>query len=255
MGDAVFNAVVVASALTGSVLVAGPARAAEVFARIVVAETDLRAGPGIAHRVIHRAQRGEAFLVESRETKAFWLRVSLPDGRVAYVLGDTVETLSIEDGAETAPGTGTGKVFAPPALQHARAGFALMAGIYGRNGYAEFRPAWILAPALAFEPYVGVALESDSRRVVYGAAGTLNVAPDWPIAPFFQIGLGGVLEDPKEEFIREERRWFHARAGGGLLISFKLRILVRLELSNFAVFSEDSYENTQAFLGGLGTYF
>lgn len=253
MGYSVLDAVVVGSACASLLFAVRPAAGAEVFARVVVAETDLRAGPGVSHRVIHRARRGEVFLVEGRETKGFWLQVSLPDGRFAYALGDTVEASALRAGAENA--AGTGKVFAPPALQHARAGFALMAGVYGRSGYAEFRPAWILAPAIALEPYVGVALESDSRRIVYGGAGTLNVAPDWPVAPFLHIGVGGVLESPKDEFIREERRWFHARAGGGLLVSFKLRMLVRLEISNFAVFSEDSYENTQAFVGGLGTYF
>ena len=31
----------------------------EAFARVIVAETELRAGPGIAYRVIHTASRGD----------------------------------------------------------------------------------------------------------------------------------------------------------------------------------------------------
>jgi hypothetical protein len=64
-----------------------------------------------------------------------------------------------------------------------------------------------------------------------------------------------VLDDPKDEFVGEETRWFHARAGGGLLVSFRLRLLFRLEASNVVLFTEDDYHNTQAYLAGLGTYF
>jgi len=225
----------------------------DAFARVVTAETELRSGPGVSHRVITRAARGDTFLVETRETKGFWLEITLADGRTAYVLGDTVEVLAVDQDQPDAPSRPS--FFAPPALREARGGFAMMAGIYDRDGYAELRPALVIAPALAFEPYVGIALEPDSRRIVYGAAGTLNLAPDWAVAPFFQLGLGGVLEDPKEEFLREERKWFHARAGGGLLVSFKFRMLIRLEASNLALFTEDDYRNTQVYVAGLGTYF
>lgn len=226
---------------------------ADTFARVVVAETELRSGPGVSHRVISRAVRGEAFLVESRETKGFWLEIRLADGRIAYVLGDTVELQRVDDSQVDRP-TKPG-IFAPPALTEARAGFALLAGIYDRDGYAEVRPAFVIAPAIAFEPYVGIALQADSRRILYGGMGTLNLAPDWAIAPFVQLGLGGVYEQPKDENLREERKWFHARAGGGLLVSFRFRMLVRLEASNLTLFTEDDYQNTQAYIAGLGTYF
>lgn len=257
MGHPVFHALT-ALALASSVwLSAAAARAAagdeDVFARVVVAETELRAGPGVSYRVIHRAVRGETFLIETRETKGFWLEVLLPDGRTAYVLGDTIAAI----GADQDPAAELRKpgLFAPPALQTARGGFALLAGAYDGDGYAELRPALVIAPAIAFEPYVGIALQLESRKLLYGAAGTLNFAPDWAVAPFFLLGGGGVFEDPKDEFVGAERRWFHARAGGGLLISLRLRLLFRVEASNVVLFGEDDYENTQSYLAGLGTYF
>jgi hypothetical protein len=256
MGDAILHPLIPALLLASVLAFARTAKAAEepdVFARVVVSETELRAGPGVSYRVIHRAGRGETFLIRTRETKGFWLEVLLPDGRAAYILGDTVSAISAEEDPEAGfrkPG-----VFAPPALQTARGGFALLAGVYAGDGYAEIRPALVIAPAIAFEPYIGIALQLDSRKLLYGAAGTLNLAPDWAIAPFFEIGGGGVLDDPKGEFVGEQRRWFHARAGGGLLVSLRLRLLFRLEASNVVLFSEDDYENTQSYLAGLGTYF
>ena len=51
----------------------------DAFARVVVAETDLRAGPGVSHRVIYHAHRGETFLIQTRETSGFWLQVIMAD--------------------------------------------------------------------------------------------------------------------------------------------------------------------------------
>jgi uncharacterized protein YgiM (DUF1202 family) len=243
--------------LTLGIATSSRARAAEAeedaYARVVVAEAELRAGPGVSHRVIYRAPRGETFLISSRETAGFWLQVTLPDGRTGYVLGDTVEPVSAtDDSAEAARKPG---FFAPPALQDAHAGFAMMAGMYDRAGYVELRPAWVIAPAIAFEPYVGLALQSDSRRIIYGGAGTLNLLPDKALAPFVTIGAGGMYEQPKDEFVRPSRKWFHARAGGGLLISLRFRVSLRLEAANMVLFEEDDYQNVQSYAAGLGTYF
>ncbi len=225
----------------------------DAYARVVVAEAELRAGPGVSHRVIHRAPRGETFVISTREATGFWLQVTLPDGRVAYVLGDTVEPVSAtDDSAEAARRPG---FFAPPALQDANAGFAMMAGVYDGDGYVELRPGWVIAPAIALEPYVGLALQYDSRRIIYGGAGTLNLLPDKAIAPFVTIGCGGMYESPKDEFVRPARKWFHARAGGGILLSLRFRVSLRLEAANMVLFEEDDYQNVQSYTAGLGTYF
>jgi uncharacterized protein YgiM (DUF1202 family) len=226
----------------------------DAFARVIVADTDLRAGPGVSHRVIYHAHRGETFLIQTRETAGFWLQVLMADGRTAYVLGDTVEAVAVSEDAPDAPSKPG--FFAPPALQTAHGGFALMAGLYDRDGYVELKPAYVLAPAIAFEPFLGLALKSDSRRITYGLSGTLNLAPDWAIAPFVTLGAGGMHESPKDEAgVQHVRNWFQARAGGGLLISLRWRILFRLEASNMVLYTEDAYQNVQTYIGGLGTYF
>jgi hypothetical protein len=225
----------------------------DAFARVVVAETALRSGPGVSHRVIYRAERGETFLIEGREGTGFWLKVVLPDGRVGWVLGDTVEPVGA--GPDAPEGAVKPGFFAPPALQTARGGIAMMGGVFDLDGYVEIRPALVLAPAIAIEPYAGLALQTDGRRVLYGAGGTLNLAPDWALAPFMHIGGGGLHESPREEFVSESRDFFHARAGGGVLISLRLRVSLRLEANNTVIFTEDTYDNVQTYYGGLGAYF
>lgn len=225
----------------------------DAFARVVVAETAVRSGPGISHRVILHAKRGDTFLIGGREGTGFWLKILLEDGRIGYVLGDTVEPVGA--GPDAPEGSVKPGFFSPPALESANAGFAMMGGVFDGDGYGEVRPAWVIAPAIAIEPYAGLALQRDARRYLFGVGATMNLMPDWAIAPFVHIGGGGMHETPSDEFVQIEQDFFHARAGGGFLISLRWRILLRLEANNTILFTEDSYRNVQTYYGGLGTYF
>ena len=225
----------------------------DAFAKVITAEAELRSGTGVSFRVIYRASRGETFLIQGREGAGYWLQVVLPDGRIGYLLGDTVETVAA--GPDAPEGAVKPGFFAPPALETAHGGFAMMAGWFDRDGYAELRPALVLAPAIAIEPYVWLALQRDSKRFIYGLGSTLNLMPDWAISPFVHIGVGGMHQKPNDQFIRESEDWFHARAGGGFLISLRWRILLRLEANNTILYTEETYRNVQTYYGGLGVYF
>ena len=234
---------------------ASPARADdEAFARVVVAETSLRSGPGVSSRVVYVAHRGETFGIEGREGPGFWLRVILPDGRVAYVLGDTVEPLEVDSNAPDAPRRPG--FFAPPALQEAHGGFALTAGLFGGNGYTEIKPAIVLAPSIAIEPYGGIVLSTEGRQFLYGGGGTLNFAPNWAIAPYVHLGAGGFTTVPNQDArVLRGGTVAHARAGGGLLISLRWRILLRIEFMQVVLFAPDYKQSAQSYVAGLGTYF
>jgi hypothetical protein len=58
-------------------LAAGPSPDVEAFARVVVDSAELRTGPGVSHRVIYAAHRGETFALDGRPGTGFWLRVLL----------------------------------------------------------------------------------------------------------------------------------------------------------------------------------
>src|SRR5258708_1151529 len=114
-------------------LAAGPGsappdeRETEAFARVIVDSAELRSGPGVSYRVIYVAHRAETFALDGRPGTGFWLRVLLPDGRSAYALGDEVQPFAVtpgEGGAPSRPG-----LFAPPPLEGARSGFAMVRGM------------------------------------------------------------------------------------------------------------------------------
>jgi hypothetical protein len=225
----------------------------EAVARVTSSSSELRAGPGLAYRVIHRAERGETFPIQGREGTGFWLRVYLPDGRTAYLLGDTADTLLLGelDGASRAPG-----VFAPPPLSSARGGLAMTGGVFDANGYAEIKPAFVVNASLSIEPYVGLVLSASGRSLLYGAGASVNLAPDWALAPYLNLGAGGFSNLPNDDqFALSERSLLHARAGGGLLVSLRWRIILRLEAMHTVLFDADSYDNMQSYVAGLGSYF
>ena len=233
----------------------------DAFARVVVEETMLRSGPGVSHRVVYIAHRGETFIVESRQGAGYWLKVALPDGRSGWVLGETVQPIAVRADAPDRPSTPG--FFAPPPLAEARGGLAILGGVFDettsrgvRNGYLELRPAVVLAPTVGFEPYAGMALTENGNQLLYGGAVAVHFAPDWAIEPYALLGLGGLSTFPNvDQFVLRRETVWAARAGAGFLLALRMRILVRVEASHLTLFTEDSYRHAQAYQGGLGVYF
>ena len=235
----------------------------QAFARVVVDSAELRTGPGVSHRVLYDAHRGETFALDGRPGSGFWLRVLLPDGRIAYALGDEVQPFAVtpgEEGAPSRPG-----LLAPPPLAGTRAGFALLGGVLSipvvgggvqRFGYIEARPSLVLHQTVSLEGFVGDGLTSAGAQLLYGAGVAIYLAPSWPICPFVGMFAGGLsLRGNPSSFVAQQADYYVARAGGGVLFALRNRILVRLEATNLSVFSADSYKNAQTYSGGLGVYF
>jgi hypothetical protein len=235
----------------------------EAFARVVVDGADLRTGPGISYRVLYTAHRGETVAIDGRPGSGFWLRVILPDGRVAYALGDEVQPFAVRPGEPEAPSRAG--FFAPPPLLGAHGGLALLGGALhtplegggsATYGYLEARPSLVLSRAISLDGFFGDALTSDGSELLYGGGATVYLAPSWVVCPFGDLGGGGLSVFPNaDSFVLKREDLFAARAGGGLLVSLRWRILLRLEATNLTLFTADSFRNAQTYAGGLGVYF
>ena len=235
----------------------------QAFARITVDAADLRSGPGVSFRVIYTAHRGETLALDGRPGTGFWLRVILPDGRTAYALGDELQTFAVDPtdkGAPSRPG-----VLAPPPLTGARAGLSILGGVAyipletgGRHayGYIEARPSLVVDRTVTIDGFAGDVLTSNGSEFIYGASASIYLAPSWPLCPFLDLGGGGMSIFPNSDsFVLTRSDYYLARAGGGLLLAFRTRILVRLEATNLTIFNAQTYKNAQTFAGGLGVYF
>jgi hypothetical protein len=249
-----------------------PARAAgggprdvepDAFARVVVDSADLHTGPGVSYRVVYSGHRGETFALDGRPSPGFWLRVVLPDGRIAYALGDEVQAFAVtpeSPGAPSRPG-----FFAPPPLTGSRGGFAMMGGMLSipavngsvqRFGYVEARASLVLHETVSLEGFAGDGLTSDGAQLLYGGGVAIYLAPRWPVCPFVGLFAGGLSVFPNaDSFVLRREDLYVARAGGGLLFALRNRILVRVEVTDLSVFSPESYKNAQTYAAGLGVYF
>lgn len=235
----------------------------EAFARVVVDSAEMRSGPGVSYRVIYTAQRGETLAIDGRLGAGFWLRIVLPDGRVAYALGDEVQTFAVSAGEPDAPSRPG--LFATPPLEGAHAGLAIVGGVLSipiadnstrAFGYIEARPSIVVHRTVTLDGWIGDALTADGAQILYGGGATINFAPAWAICPFLGIGGGGLAIRPNaDSFVLKKQDLYVARAGGGILMALRGRILVRLEVTNMTLFASDSFKNAQTYSGGFGVYF
>lgn len=243
----------------------------QAFARVIVDSAEIRTGPGVSFRVIYSAQRGETLALDGRTGTGFWLRVILADGRAGYALGDEVEPFAVdphESGAPSRPG-----IFAPPPLEGARAGLAIVGGVANlestegpgtqRYGYIEVRPSIVIHKTISIDGFLGDALTPDGSEYIYGVGASIYFAPSWPVCPFLGLGLGGLSIFPNSDsFVLKQENYYVARAGGGLLLALRGRILIRLEVTDLSIFTSPSfnstqspYRNAQTYAGGFGVYF
>jgi hypothetical protein len=249
-----------------SALVPRTARAADepdAFARVVVDTAEMRSGPGVSYRVIYAAQRGETLAIDGRQGGGFWLRIVLPDGRVAYALGDEVQVFAVKPEDPEAPSRPG--IFASPPLEGAHAGLAIVGGVLSipiadgstkAFGYLEARPSIVVHRTVTLDGFIGDALTADGAQILYGGGASINFAPSWPICPFLGIGGGGLAIRPNaDSFVLKKQDLYVARAGGGILMALRGRILVRLEVTNLTLFDADSFKNAQTYSGGFGVYF
>jgi hypothetical protein len=262
------GALLVAIELASLALLASAERSAaadepEAFARVITDEADVRTGPGVSYRVVYTAHRGETLALDGRPGAGFWLRVILPDGRVAYALGDEVQPFAVRPGDSEAPSRPG--LFSPAPLMGARGGLSLIGGAFhtpldgggsATYGYMEARPSLVLDRSLSLDVFVGDVLTSDGSELLYGGGATVYLAPSWVICPFGSIGGGGLSIFPSADtFVLKRQDLYAARAGGGVLISLRWRILLRLEATNLTLFTADTFRNAQSYAGGLGVFF
>ncbi len=253
-------AAVVSTALPES---ARAAEEPEAFARVVVDSAEIRSGPGVSYRVIYTAQRGETLAIDGRQGTGFWLRIVLPDGRTGYALGDEMQVFAVRPGEPEAPSRPG--FFATPPLEGARAGLAIVGGVLSipiadgtkrEFGYLEARPSIVLHRTVTLDGFIGDALTADGSQILYGGGLSVNFAPSWPICPFLGIGGGGLTVRPNaDSFVLKREDLYLARAGGGILMALRGRILVRIEATNLSLFERDSFKNAQTYSGGFGVYF
>jgi hypothetical protein len=83
-----------------------------------------------------------------------------------------------------------------------------------------------------------------------------RLAPGAVICPFATLGVGAVHLVPKADNpVQMTQNLMGLNGGGGLEITFKKQITLRLDARNWTIFDENVASNAQEYTGGLAIFF
>lgn len=234
---------------------------AEAYLRVIAQKASVHTGPGPSYREVYVAERDEVFTVLARGTRDFWFKIELEDGTSGWILGDLVHPFEV--GPAGSPGVFRrmgraikGAILGPSPSPYANVGLSFSAGILDREGVFLLRPSWLIDPYWALEGFGGLSPRSEKDIFLSGLSFVLRLAPGAVIGPYVSVGIGAAYIRPKaDNFVDEEETLMALGAGGGLEITFKKQITLRLDARNWSLFNENKSNNGQEYSGGLAIFF
>jgi hypothetical protein len=234
--------------------------AAESYVRVIAQKTPVHSGPGGSYREVAIAERGQVFAVLERGTRDFWFKIELEDGTSGWILGDVVFPFDVgpdEAGVFTRMGRAIRRaILGPSPVKYAHVGLSFSAGLYDGEGVYILRPSWLIDPHWALEGFAGLSPRADKDVFLGGFAFVLRLAPGAVIGPYASVGLGAAYIRPKEDNVIDDKETLMALgAGGGLEITFKKQITLRLDARNWSLFDQNQASNGQEYTGGLAIFF
>lgn len=243
-------------------LAAAPGRAdADAYLRVIAQRASIHTGPGPSYREVYVAERDQVFTVLARGTRDYWFKIELEDGTSGWILGDQVHPFEVgprgDPGALTRMGRAIrGAILGPSPAPYADVGLSFSAGVLDREGVFLLRPSWLIDPYWALEGFGGLSPRSEKDIFLSGLGFVLRLAPGAVIGPYVSLGLGAAYIRPKaDNFIDEEETLMALGAGGGVEITFKKQITLRIDARNWSLFDENKASNGQEYSGGLAIFF
>jgi hypothetical protein len=234
---------------------------AEAYLRVIAQRASVRSGPGNGYREVAIAERNQVFEVLERGTRDYWFKIELEDGTSGWILGDMVYPFEVA--AEEAPGALTRMgsaikraILGPSPIPYAHVGISFSAGVLQNEGVYVLRPSWLIDPYWALEAFAGLSPRAEKDVYLGGLAFVLRMAPGSVICPYASLGLGAAYISPKATNYVDPRETLMALgAGGGLEITFKKQITLRVDVRNWSLFDENHASNGQEYTGGLAIFF
>jgi hypothetical protein len=243
------------------VLLASGTASAEAYLRVIAQKASVHSGPSNGYRETAVVTRNQVFQVLERSTRDYWFKVELEDGTSGWILGDLV--FPFEVGDEEQPGVFTrmgrairSAILGPSPIPYAHVGLSFSAGVFDREGVYILRPSWIIDPYWALEAFTGLSPRSDKSIYLNGLGFILRMAPGAVITPYAGLSVGAAYISPKaDNFVDKKETIMALGAGGGLEITFKKQITLRIDARNWTLFDQNTANNGQEYTGGLAIFF
>jgi hypothetical protein len=234
---------------------------ADAYLRVIAQHAPVHSGPGNGYREVAYVDRNQVFEVLERGTRDYWFKIELEDGTAGWILGDLVYPFEVGEQEEPGAFTRMGRaikaaILGPSPVPYANVGLSFSAGLLEGEGVYILRPSWLVDPYWAIEGFVGLSPRSEKDIYLSGVEFILRMAPGAVIGPYASLGLGAAYISPKATNYVDPRETLMALgAGGGLEITFKKQITLRLDARNWTLFNENHSNNGQEYTGGLAIFF
>jgi hypothetical protein len=239
-----------------------PAQAdAEAYLRVIAQKAPVHSGPSASYREVYYADRGEVFPVLERGTRDYWFKIELDDGTSGWIVGDLVYPFEVgpsgEDGVFSRMGRAIkGAILGPSPVAYASVGLSFSAGVLDKEGMYLLRPSWLIDPYWAIEGFAGLSPRAEKDIFLGGLGFVLRLVPGAVIGPYASLSTGAAHIRPKvDNFVDKNETLMALGAGGGLEITFKKQITLRLDARNWSLFNQNHASNGQEYSGGLAIFF
>jgi hypothetical protein len=249
-------------AIAAAITLGGASRAeADAYLRVISQKASIYTGPSANYREVYVAQRDQVFTVLARGTRDYWFKIELEDGTSGWILGDLVHPFEVGPAGEVGVFRRMGRairgaILGPSPSPYADVGLSFSAGILDREGVFLLRPSWLIDPYWALEGFGGLSPRSEKDIFLSGLGFVLRLAPGAVIGPYVSLGLGAAYIRPKaDNFVDPEETLMALGAGGGVEITFKKQITLRIDARNWSLFDENKANNGQEYSGGLAIFF
>jgi hypothetical protein len=234
---------------------------AEGYVRVIAQHAPVHSGPGAGYREVYFADRGQVFEVVERGTRDYWYKVALDDGTTGWIVGDLVYPFEVGDedkpGALTRAGQAIKRtILGPSPIERSDASLSFDAGLLEGEGVFILRPSWLVDPYWALEAFLGLSPRSNKDIYLAGLGFTLRLAPGAVLDPYASLGVGTAYISPAaNNFVDSEEYQMAIAAGGGVEVTLKKQITVRLDARNWTLFNQNHSANGQEYSGGLAIFF
>jgi len=234
---------------------------AEAYLRVIAQKASVHSGPGNGYREVAVAARNQVYEVLERGTNGYWFKIELDDGTSGWIVGDVVYPFEVgeeeEPGALVSMGRAIKRaILGPSPVPYANFGLSFSSGLLQNEGVFLLRPSWIIDPYWALEGFTGLSPRSEKDVYLAGLAFVLRLSPGSVIGPYASIGLGVAHISPKaDNYVDPRENLMALGAGGGLEITTKKQITIRLDVRNWSLFNQNHSNNGQEYTGGLAIFF
>jgi hypothetical protein len=234
---------------------------AEAYLRVIAQKASVRSGPGNGYREVYVAERNQVFEVVERGTRGYWFKVQLDDGTTGWIVGDVVYPFEVGDeekpGALTRMGRAIKRaILGPSPVTYAKLGLSASAGLLDGEGVFLLRPSWLVDPYWALEGFAGLSPRSNKDVYLGGLAFVLRMTPGSVLCPFASLGTGAAHVSPSAtNFVDKRETDMALVAGGGIELTLKKQITLRIDARNWTLFNQNHSNNGQEYSGGLAIFF